>query len=310
MLKSRPQPSLYSFSMSALAALFIAPGCGATKGDTKDDAQADLGEVPVSGTTYNGGDRIYLPDGGLSFTIPANFIGEGNATSFAVGRQELDALVALSTMEASRAAIEDEMVTAIDTDFGLFTPEGSLESDGQSAVMDYSVTLENGDNAEGSITSFFGNYGHAGIALSVATQEDFGTILQASDDLVATMALSTPQSDAGDGTGDPPSGSFEADVVGYRFTYYYTDVSSSYSEEDRYTICGDGSAGVYRNTSDLSGTIISDWYGQWDIVSSTASSATIRFSLEDGQVFDKTIVYQDGEFSIDGYRYFREDAGC
>jgi len=295
--------SLRAFSLSLNMTILVLLTCMFSFGCAEKGGEGTMsgrGEIPAEGQTYEGGDRIYLSSGGVSLTIPQGFLGKGNASQFTIGKQEWTGGLQISTAQIDLSSAERELQQSFTNEAGTFTPDGALASDSDSSTMDYKVSGAN--TGSGTITTVYGEYGHTAIVLGAGTKEFFSEIQEASDAIVGSIAFS-------DSSATSDEGGFKSEIAGYRFTRYYT--ASDYTEREVYTICQDGSASWYFYASGSAAITRDETVGQWTLSSSNSSSGTVSFSWNNGQSGSETITEQSGgEFTIDGSRYFREDAGC
>lgn len=272
-------------------------GCAEKGGE---GTMSGRGEIPVEGQTYEGGQRIYLSSGGVSLTIPQGFQGEGNASQVTIGKPEWDGGLHVGSAQIDRSSAERELQQGFSNENGTFTPVGALASDSDSSTMDYTVSGAN--TGSGTITAVYGEHGHTAIVFGAGTSEFFSAVQDASDAIVGSIAFSDPNAASDEG-------GFQSEITGYRFTRYYT--GSDYTEREVYTICQDGSASWYFYASSSAVISKDETLGRWTLTSGTSSSGTVSFSWNNGKSWSETITKQSGgEFTIDGSRYFREDAGC
>ena len=278
-----------------------------------DDKNGGLGVIPKSGETYQSGDRIYLPEGGLSFTIPTGFKGEGNEKTLTIYMEETKGAVIGSTGEGDSGELEAELKGTIQLDDLTLKPSGSLDKSSDTATMEY--TIDEIAGGRGVITALYGGYGHIGLAMGLGTSDSYDSFEAATADVVDSMDLTDPsaapvsESGGGSSSGSSPKMDWSAEVSGYKFTYYET--GDGYTIKNKYTFCSDGSAGYYSSSfyGDL-GSSIEDYYGRWELVNEGADYADFNLFWENGESWGEDITYADGDFLIDGSKWFREDAGC
>jgi len=266
------------------------------------DANDGRGVIPETGTLYESGERILLPDGGLSFTIPDGYLGEGDRNAFVIGKKNVDGLVIVRALEAERSAVEAEMKGQVQIEDVLLTPKGSLHQSDDVSTMEYGTSGK--VSGLGIIKVVHGSHGFTGLAVGLATQANYADFKSATEQVVDSMTLEAPiEENSSSSTVD-----WKTELSGYSFVYY--ESGDGYTIEMRYRFCSDSTAYYkdYELYTDFGGDL-DEFHGNWEILNASGNRVDLRMTWQTDN-WDEQIELVDGKFFIDGSKWFREPAGC
>jgi len=266
------------------------------------DANEGRGVIPEAGTLYESGDRILLPDGGLSFTIPDGYLGEGDRDAFVIGKKDVDGLILVRAVQAEISAVEAEMKGQVQIEEVLLTPTGSLQQSADGSTMEYSASGKM--SGLGIIKASHGAHGFSGVAIGLATQPNYADFKLATGQVVDSMSLGEPIEESS----SPSSVDWKAELSGYSFVYY--ESGDGYTIEMRYRFCSDSTAYYkdYELYMDL-GSSLDEFHGNWQVLNASGNTVDLRLNWQNDN-WDEQIELVDGKFFIDGSKWFREPAGC
>lgn len=289
---------------------FALVGCGSAKTDeTNGSSSYQTGTTPESGVVYDGGEKIYLQQYGLSFLIPDNWKGETDGSAFVLYTSESDAVVMLTAARISEDDLEEALEENIELgDDVWMVPEDNPSQSGNTMSAPYDVTGEqDGSSWKGYISTVMGSYDWTAINLGLSPSNDEDFMVSAIDDISDSVTLMEPDEGA-DFAGD-----WKEAIAGYTFTHY--ESGNDYHDKTRFTVCQDGSASYYSNsysggiTGSLSYTSAGE--GSWEIEYSSSNSADVYFTLtNDLSGTREFTVDGEGKFYINDTRYYRESNGC
>jgi hypothetical protein len=286
----------------------LAAGCQ-TPSSTKRGGHAAATEVQA-GVIYEGDSTLGVDAVGLQFTVPAGWSGQLDGEHFLMEQDDGEGIIVLGATELTLAEGEQLAGESIDLGDGVVaTPTSAPEVSGSTIRADYD--LRGGGLAEragepndwdGLGVISIGNYGVGAVVFGLAPAATLATVSTAVDSLTASLRFAQPgtaEGSTGEGTGD-----WEAQLAGYKITYFYT--GSDYYESEAFTLCANGDA---RRVLDSSG-VYSDRYGTWT-ATGPASSGTLEISLNNGDYSAFELTRDaDGGLYLDGSRFYMEWDGC
>lgn len=268
------------------------------------EPSAGFALVPEDGREYAGKTRLELPQTGVSFEVPAGWVGvKTGPTGFMIGKPGFDALVIVMiepmNEQAARAALLQP------PPFGEFvmSPAGEVEKKGKRLSMRYRVAGPAPVPMSGDGTIVLGDHGSALIIASLATNETASEVKAAATAVEASAKFAKPAAAAKSTTG----AGWRAELGGRKLVRFYT--VDGYQEKEEYWVCSDG---TFRRRSEIGGfgggTSMAGQagnVGRWS-VSGTPPSGVITLQHPDGSTSSHQVQLNDGKLLIDGQRWLRD----
>jgi hypothetical protein len=268
---------------------------------------AQIGEIEP-GVRYQGGATVGVAALGLSFDIPAGWMGTlpPGAEIFLMGSETEPGLIVVvadqvGSLEEAAASLNEPL--PIDTGLVLH-PDGAAKREGRRFTQSYSA-MAGGQKLVGWAQGIVGptNIGVAFVAVGPeASAFRYAAVV---DEIFSSLELIEPKVHAAAATEPAGSTSWDAMIRGMKLHYLYT--ASGYSEEEEIDLCADGTfarrnegGGFGGGTPGASGAWQGGGSGHWSI-----DGNVLRLRYPDGEVGSYTLSLDGDKLLLNGSRYFR-----
>jgi len=295
-LRFRPQRLL-----GGLAAAFVLLGVGLPAG-------AQQVQEIQPGVEYRGATTLQAPEFGISFLLPAGWVGglPPDSEFFIMQHPSYQAYVLASLDELTLTEAQQLMAAPINLGDGIvMRPAGEVATEGVTLRADYSVS-GTPQPLEGQVVTIIGDHGYSAYFVVAAAPDDFEAVKAAVVNMSESVRLTAPVAAPA-----PAAGSWQEQLAGKKLSWFYT--TSGYTEEDYMWLCPDGrffrSADSGGFGGGASGAFSGRYAGRWE-ASGNAQVGTLTLQYNDGDVGSYELTIEDEKLYLDGKRWFREYTDC